>query len=109
MVETTFTDNEFQALLGKLFESDSKQAENSREDIFDLLSAKTNKRFAGTAWGAYNAVVEWYDHHKRQVQSNLERDNIAFERAMFDKGGFKQKALEEIMQISELEWPKMKG
>lgn len=41
---------------------------NSREEIrkqlFELWNADTQKNVAGTAWAAYNAVVEWADWYK---------------------------------------------
>jgi phage/plasmid-like protein (TIGR03299 family) len=67
--------------------------EKKRGELMALWKAPTQQNVAGTAWAAYNAVVEWSDWVKPIRSNKDEKDDLRSERMLF--GGaekFKAKA-----------------
>lgn len=70
MLDKVYTDVMFENLVNKLVvlpddpsNIQKERAEASRTALHGLWTAPTQEDITGTAWGAYNAVVEWADWH----------------------------------------------
>lgn len=99
LVEVKVTDAEFETFLKDLIGSESKQAETSRDEIVALLDADTNKQFKGTAWGAYNALTEWYDHRERGLRKKEGTgSDIKIDRTLLDSQGWKRDSLDALLK-----------
>lgn len=95
LAATAWTDADFKAFLESLVPDReivekgqrNTRRENVRGDLFDLWSGKAIGSeiagVSGTAWGAYNAVTEYVNHHS-SVKSH--KDGLRFENVMFGTG-----------------------
>lgn len=102
LVSVSITDGEFETFLKTLFPAEGKRAETSREEITALLDAPTNKNFKGTAWGAYNALTEWYDHRTRGLRTkDGVSGDIKVERSLLDTQGWKRNTLDSLLRSKE--------
>lgn len=57
--------------------------EKKRGELMALWNAPTQKNVAGTAWAAYNAVVEWSDWVKPIRSAKDDKDDLRSERMLF--------------------------
>lgn len=83
MINTTLTEGRFMDIVTQEFapKGDSKAAETRSDNLIDDLNAlyysDLNKGIVGTAWGGYNSLTEYYNHHapvrKAQGREALQR------------------------------------
>jgi len=101
LLEQVFTRAQFEELVKSLVpiaEDPSKRAktlaENMRDALFDCRSASDLDNIRHTAWGAYNAVADYADHHAATRGAN--KESRLFERT-FEDSDLKDRALELIL------------
>lgn len=76
-------------------ERQRNSVEKKRGELMALWKAPTQQNVAGTAWAAYNSVVEWADWVK-PVRSKEDNDNLRSERMLFG-GAEKLKAKAQLL------------
>lgn len=92
LASVNLTDAEVTAFLKQAIPGEGQRAASRRDAVAALLDAPTNADFRGTAWGAFNALVEAYDHQVAGLRQETLAD-VRFERAVLDIHGVKRKAL----------------
>jgi len=83
----------------KSSEKGSTRGRNILEGVYELLLTGKGTELPGvqgTAWGAYNAVTEYIDHHKNYRSHDTALENIAFGSS---GGAVKQKAFELALAL----------
>lgn len=98
LVATTLREDDIDEFLRELFPApagaEGSRAEAGaaarREAVLGLLDAPTNVEWKGTAWGMFNAVTEWADHHRRARSPESRALRVMDGR----DGGLKARALE---------------
>lgn len=101
LLSQAFSRYQFEQLAKDLFpinEDDGKRAktvaEASRELLLDRRNAQDLDAIRNTAWGAYNAVADYADHH--MALRGEDKASRAFERT-FEDSPLKDRALELIL------------
>lgn len=63
LLGTTISDRKFGTILDEVVPATAK-VDETLETIKSLYKSSTHNGYNGTAWGALNAVTEFYDHHR---------------------------------------------
>jgi hypothetical protein len=100
LLEKAFSRSQFEELIATLvpIPEDSKRgktlAENTRDALMDCRVAPDLDLIRNTAWGAYNAVADYADHHALTRGEN--KASRLFERT-FETSELKDQALELLL------------
>lgn len=109
MLNSEYSIDDFDRLLKNvLYPLDPEEEERSdqmQQRISDIKHLFTNSDFSGTAWGAYNAVTEYVDHHKNFRKSSRYSENENRMRSVLWGGArrMKDKAMEGISDQTGVE------
>lgn len=105
----TIVEKEMQQFLQDMFPAKNEasvhtRTKNNRQALLELFLEGSgqhgNPNAYGTAWGAFNAVTEYVDHHRNTRTTNQEeREELRFKSAWFESGhAMKQKAFDLLVK-----------
>jgi phage/plasmid-like protein (TIGR03299 family) len=105
LAHTEVSEGEVETFLKEIFKGDTVPSENRRDRVIELLDSPTNRAFNGTAWGLYNAVIEYADHGREGRKNNPNADDLKVERGLLDTGSFKANVLTSLVQFKQIGVP----